>query len=347
MGNRRRQTYDRRDYMKAGTVLGGTLLAGCIGGGEGGEDDQEVNIIAGGGSSDSTEFSGVQTFTALVDEKSDRIRMTAQTSSGTTENMRLIDSGQIDVGIAPTDSLYAAINETGAFEEQPLSTIPEGGFTMGNYEGYMMALEGTGIETYGDLRGKNVWPTWPGAAFRDYMEEALTEIGIWNDMNLINVGAGEITGLISEGRVDAFMVFTTSGNIGLYNEELDGRSDVNFHPVQMSEENWNVIADWESPRFLRRSIKGWSRDFEGTEVVMSVTSNNLMFHPSVSTDVGYELTKLAHENGKRLSEDAVLFPDISDPEMLTTANIPSVPIQEGVANYYKEIGAWNDDWQVA
>lgn len=333
----------RRAYLKTGALAGGVILAGCLGGGGGGT----TSLTAAGGSSDSTEFSGVQTYAVLVDEKSDSVSINAQTSAGTVENHRLIDQGEVDLGIGPVDTTYAALNNSGPFAEEGLETIPLAGFTMGLYESYLMALDGSGIETYEDLRGKTVWPFWPGSAARDFFEAGLGSeyLGVWNDMEVLSVGPGQISGLISEGRVDAFGVFTTSGNIGLYNEELDGRGNLEFHPVKMSDENFSMLEEIVSPSWIRREVTGWSRDFVGEEAPMTITANTLLFHPDISKDIGYELTKIAHENGERLANDAILFPDISDKEELVVGNIPEVPIQEGVADYYKEIDVWNEEWQ--
>lgn len=331
----------RRNYLRGCGALGAVAVAGCL------SDDDTESLKLAGGSSGSTEFAGGQVFASIVHDELNDIDLTVQSASGTVEHFRLMDDDQVDLAIGPIEMMYNALHERPPFEEEPVDLLPDAGFCMGIYGGYLMAVEGSGIESYEDLPGKNVWPFWPGSGFRTFYELVLGDefLDVWDDIDVINADPGEIAGLISEGRVDAFGAFDVSGNIGLYNEELDGRSDIDFYPVHISEENAAPILENEMPQFEIAPIEGWSRDFVGEEVLRGLSLNTMMFLPEVSDDVAYDLTRVAHENGQRLQEDATVFPDISDPDTLTASNTEFLPIHPGVAEYYREIGAWDDSWQ--
>lgn len=360
---------NRREYLvRSGVASAGVIgLAGCIGGGggdggdggDGGGDGSDGGSGDGGdgmsetyeftlasGSEGSSPYGAGQALLSLVHDEADNIDLTVQTSAGTAGNIRLIAQEEVNAAILNNYTLDQAYNDEGIFVDEPVDTLGLAGFTEGFSEGYFFATDDSGIETYEDMRGMNVWPFWPGGSFRNIVQKLWTEqLDFWDDINVVNAGPTEMPGLVAEGRIDVFGAFSSSGKgiVGM-NQELDARDNLSFHPISMSDANWSQISDIEIPNMNKGPVYGWSRDFEGTEVVRMTAQNTVGFHPDVSTDAAYALTKLAHEYGQRLSEDSTHFPDITKAENLTRANVTPLPIHPGVAKYYKEIDVWNDEW---
>lgn len=342
----------RRQVVKSiGATAGAMGLAGCGGGaggaGDGGDGNQNARL--GMGAQGSATFAFGTTVQKYIRENSDSLQISAQETAGSSENIRLVGAEEAQMEMAcPTDFVYDwGVRGTHGFEEEPLDVTPlQGGVPPYLTEHYLVAVDGSGVETWEDLPGKNVWPLWSGASIRQLAEIVMSELGYWDQINKVDVDPSQLASVVNEGRIDVLNVYQVSGALSGWTQQLDAQSDL--HHVEMSDEHYQQLENLGVPPAKRGEVTGWSNNdqLNGQTVPMWTNAGMVAYHPTTSEDVGYEFTRICHEYGQQISEDTGTVPDLSQPEMMVETILPDHPVHPGAAELFKEIGVWNDDWTI-
>jgi len=94
-----------------------------------------------------------QALSSMVNKHAEGYEMVPIVTGGGAENPRLVDSGEVDLGIAPASLSFLAVNGKGPYKEalniQAMGTLHSSVL-------HMVTLPGSGIETLEDLKGKRV-----------------------------------------------------------------------------------------------------------------------------------------------------------------------------------------------
>jgi len=94
-----------------------------------------------------------QALSSMVNKHAEGYEMVPIVTGGGAENPRLVDSGEVDLGIAPASLSFLAIKGKGPYKEalniQAMGTLHSSVL-------HMVTLPGSGIETLEDLKGKRV-----------------------------------------------------------------------------------------------------------------------------------------------------------------------------------------------
>jgi len=94
-----------------------------------------------------------QALSSMVNKHAEGFEMVPIVTGGGAENPRLVDSGEVDLGIAPASLSFLAIKGKGPYKEalniQAMGTLHSSVL-------HMVTLPGSGIETLEDLKGKRV-----------------------------------------------------------------------------------------------------------------------------------------------------------------------------------------------
>ena len=337
----------RREYIAAtvGSTVSTAMLAGCIGGGD------TTSLTYGAGGSGSGTFAAGQAMQQIARENTD-VRITTQETAGTEANLRLWSEGD-DIDFFGTSNLAVnlAIDGEEPFNEDPIDSYPYQGHTYGLNYTYMLARDGTGIETYEDLAGNNVWPLWPGSTIRLPVEMVLQEAGLWDEIEVINISQDDIAGALEEERVDAIAVYSSGYTEQLvgWNQEVDARSDL--HVLEMQDEMQQTIEEMPVPPLGEVGTGGWDQDV-GTDTASAwEMSWQIYYDPDAPADAFYELIMALSENGDTYRDVTPTGPHFSEnPEELTRVLNPDImeecPVHPGAAEAYRELDLWEDDWMV-
>lgn len=343
-------TSSRRRFIQAGSVGTVTLLAGCIGGGDG-DDNGDGNsegesITVGAAPSGSTMYNTWQGILRAVEENDSFVDLTVQETPGGEANLRLYEEGQIDIGGGSLHDINQVMDQEGPYEENPVDKLALQAFRYAVMNLYGVAVDGSGIETYEDLLedGVTTWPIAPGTSVRAFTKYlwGLPEIDLWDNIDSSDISPDDIAGAVEEGRVDAVVVYN-SGDVFLpdYYQQIDARADL--HTIQMGDEMKSAVEEqgvltegWEPYGFEQdlEPTDAWKLDFQ------------VGFGDTVSEEAGYELTKIIAENIDTVQNAQAAFPD--SPEGMTGAIIADerLPVHPGVAKAYKEYDVFDDSWEV-
>ena len=132
------------------------------------------------------------------------MQATAEVTGGSVDNLKLINSGQSEVGFSMADAALDAFKGEDKFKgtKVPLRTL------MVLYPNHMhvVTIEGTGIEKMADLKGKRVSTGSPGSATEVMAFRVIEAAGLDKDkdMKRERLGVAESVNALKDRKIDAF-----------------------------------------------------------------------------------------------------------------------------------------------
>ena len=132
------------------------------------------------------------------------IRASAEVTSASVDNLKLIRDGKADIAFALADTVSDAVNGRGAFAGAPVPAVSLA-VLYSNYT-HLVTLASTGINTVADLRGKTVSTGSPGSGTEVIAFRVLRAAGMnpETDVTRQGLGASESADALKDGKVAAF-----------------------------------------------------------------------------------------------------------------------------------------------
>jgi uncharacterized protein len=132
------------------------------------------------------------------------LHTTVEVTGGSVDNIKLIAAGQSDLGFTMADAAMDAIQGQDKFKNNKvaLQTL----LVVYPNRMHVVTIEGTGIDTLADLKGKRVSTGSPGSATEIMASRAIEAIGLDKDkdMHRERLGVVESVNAITDRRIDAF-----------------------------------------------------------------------------------------------------------------------------------------------
>ncbi|KUO75825.1 MAG: hypothetical protein APF77_09130 [Clostridia bacterium BRH_c25] len=313
------------------------VLTGCSNNSAGGAatpgDTKPVkrqDVVIGTGGTAGTYYVVAAAMASAINNNSETINVIAQPSKGSVENLNLANAGDIQMGMSNSDGVYFAANGTNMYEKSGKLNI-SGLMSLYMSAGQMATLKSSGIETYGDLKGKRVVLGPPSTTIVEMSKAILTAYGIDPEKDITPYYLSFDEGLqkLTDGEVDATFFVAGIPTSAMINATSTG----NVKLVDVDQEIIDKIAV-DMPYYIPYKIpagtyKGTDKDINTLKIMTEIFVNN-----DVPEDVAYEFVKQALENIDEYKESHVVAKEIT-PE---TAAKTSAPLHPGAAKYYKEIG---------
>jgi TRAP transporter TAXI family solute receptor len=140
----------------------------------------------------------------LISKNLPGYQATAEVTGGSVDNLKLIGTGQSEVGFVMADAALDAFNGEDKFKGSKVAVRT----LMVLYPNRMhvVTIEGTGIETMADLKGKRVSTGSPGSATEVMAFRVIEAAGLDKDkdMRRERLGAAESVNAIKDRKIDAF-----------------------------------------------------------------------------------------------------------------------------------------------
>ncbi|MBM3531156.1 MAG: TAXI family TRAP transporter solute-binding subunit [Alphaproteobacteria bacterium] len=266
-----------------------------------------------------------------VNNNSGRLRLTPSTSGGGYENLRRVNSGQAQLGMATPDAMFEGWNGEKPFTAQ-MRNWRVIGQVVPPMANHLVVLDDPKINTLSDLKGKNVAIGAPGSAAATGLQRLLTVTGLLSQMKAQMLPHQDYPDMLVDKRVDAITRLGTipAGTV----EEIAAQRKIKL--VDMS-------AEMEKSGFFKKypfyqPIKIAAGTYPGQNKDVTVFGSNgfLIAHKDVPDDVIYEFTKLTYsEPGTRHVTMAFKSHGLNAKSPLT--GNPG-PVHPGAAKYWREQG---------
>jgi len=258
------------------------------------------------------------------------VKATSRTTAASKENCRLIASGKAHLGMTMGSTLWQAYTGTGAFKEDgklPLRIL----FNMYPAPQHILTIEGTGIKTFEDLKGKRVSIGAPGSGNQVLTRMILEAAGIdpEKDFKMAQLTQPEAAMALKDGNIDA--VFWNFAAPGAAVMEVEAVRKVHFIPLP--EDLVNKIVE-KNPFLLPYTLQpGVYKSI--TEPVLTIADGNYMIvHENMDEGLAYKLVKTLIENKDTFMD---VTPQAAHfvPEEASKGIIPFHP---GAVKYFTEQG---------
>jgi TRAP transporter TAXI family solute receptor len=260
---------------------------------------------------------------------------------GSNVNHKLVSSGEAQMGFSFSPTSIEAWNGEGSFDEKWQDARVVGTF----YPAYLHAVarKGSGIETMSDLQGKVVSPgkrTWSTAAIalqilKDFGidEESLAK----NSGQMQYLGFGDVTNMMADRRLDAFMYYSSVPSPLLL--KLNEQPGITIVPY--TQEEVDRVLPKLTPAGAYVQMTYPTDPYEGSAGGFPVPTMWSIFlvNKDVPDDVVYELSKILYEDAD-LKKFMGADPSLSLANATTGLKGGVIPFHPGAQKYLEEKGAY-------
>ncbi len=251
------------------------------------------------------------------------IHVTPEITIGTVENLRLMGQEKMELGVTLSFVAVEALKGVGTFKEKiPVRTIMH----LAPLVNFFVSLEGSGIKTHEDLKGKRVNLGQPGGLDKN-STNLLAAHGITpKDIKPSVMGVGAAVDALKDGKFDAVIV-----TVPLANQLLATHKINIIWPVEANLDKM-VKATPGYGKFLMPA--GTLKGVDEPRVVPDFGCT-LSCTEKMNPDLVYKMTKVLMEH---LDELKGMFSEYRHVNKEWAANSMGVPHHPGAARYYKEAG---------
>ena len=266
-------------------------VAGCGGGGQSGENF--VNIATGGTAGTYYPIGGA--IADIINKDIKDINASAQSTGASVANINMLSDKQVDLAIVQNDIAYYALNGTEMFEKKIenlrgiASLYPE--------TCQFVTLEGSGINSIADLKGKRVAVGAAGSGVEGNVRQILKAYGMtYDDINPQFLSFAEGATALKDGTVDAACL--TAGYPTASVQDIASQKQIRLIPLD-SDKVDALIADY--PFYTRTSIPANTYQGFSAEVPTVSVMAILITTDKMADQVGYDITKAIFSNTDKLS----------------------------------------------
>lgn len=127
-------------------------------------------------------------------------------SAGSLENLRRVNSGDADFGIVYSGDAYLGLHGKLTKDENKYENVYALAYLYGA-PAHLLTVEGTGIATVADLKGKRVAVGGAGSGAASAAQRYFTELGLWDEMKVEYLGYSQAASALGDKLIDAMWVF--------------------------------------------------------------------------------------------------------------------------------------------
>ena len=256
---------------------------------------------------------------------------TAEVTGASVENMGLIATGDADLAIGLADTVAQAYSGTGRFEGQELSMVRGLASLYANMI-HIVALEGSGITTLDDLRGKRVSIGAPGSGTEVNTAAILEANGItYDDIDEQRLNFNETADALANGDIDAGFWSVGAPTSSILN--LATTQDITIITLTEAQLAAAMEAD---PTFALTTLPGGTYTGVDQDITVLGVPNVLTVSSEMSDDLAYAITSAMFEN---IAEMQAVHPAANQTTVDFTLSATPVPLHPGAIRYFEEIGA--------
>jgi TRAP transporter TAXI family solute receptor len=317
-------------------LMVGTLAASC-GGGDGGESGNaapsRVFLSVGTAPPGGAFFVVGSALAEVVNEFGDAFgwSTTAEATSGSQENIRRLDSGELDFAMSNAAITYFAVRGSEGWDKAyPMRAV----MTLAPNVALFIAPERSDVKTIEDLRGNRVGVGPAGAGFEYFVGPLLAAHGItYDDFTPLNATQAGAVDLIADGSAAAVFVGGAVPTASI--TQASASQDIHFIPFA-DEAKRQLIEEYVFFRpatIPAETYRGQAEAYEG----LDVGSMHLITSAAVDEDLVYNITKTLYEQRASVVEKHAAGRAINENNVIRYTGTEFHP---GAIRYYQEIGIW-------
>ncbi len=296
-----------------------------------------TRIVVGGSGPGATAYILAGGLAELINTKvkHPKLRITAQTTRGFVENSRLVDSGQMDMGMNSTPLLYAHHQGSRPFKQKAKNVRV--GIPVGTSAHQWATFKKSGIKTIADLAGKRVSIGARGSSTAVQSERILQEYGILDKVKISRLAFDEAPRALQDGKLDAYGITSTLPTPSVVETAAQGE----LYLIPIDKGKLNSISK-KYPGYFSFNLKAGSYEGQKEDVLCLGYNFYLIANKDlVPAWVMYDITKHLLDPQWRsflLSLPTKGYAALDFAPDLDNLSIAGVPLHPGNITYWEEKG---------
>jgi uncharacterized protein len=269
----------------------------------------------------------------VLDQKGpENWKVSAESTGGSLENIRMLDSENIQFAICNSSiSYFAGRGEGEDFEKAyKIRTV----MTLFPNVAMFVAKKGSGVTKIQDLKGKRVTVGPQGAGFEYFIKPLLKAHGVtYADFTPLNAGQQTCVDYLGDGSAAA--AFLGGGVPTASIVSAGATMDILLVPYGEKERDQlaNDYAFFSPFTIKAKTYKGQEEPYNG----LNVGSAHLVTHAGIDDEAVYQAAKTIFENKELIVEKHGAGRAINAKNVIRNTGTEFHP---GAIRYYKEIGIW-------
>jgi uncharacterized protein len=269
---------------------------------------------------------------ALISKHIPGVEATAEVTTASVDNMKLLHADRVALAFTLPDSALEAYQGTlkGMKEKVPVRSLAA------IYSNYMhiVALDGIGIKTVADLKGKRVSTGAPGSGTEIIALRVLEAYGISpKDLRTQDrLGAAESAGALKDRKIDAF--FWDGGLPTAAVLDLGATPGITIRLIPHGDAVPKMVSKY-GPLYFVRNIPNGTYGGMDADIAVATATNLLAVHERLEEPMAYQITKLLHEHTAEL---VAVHPAAKEITLKNAVTGSPIPFHPGALRYYKEKG---------
>lgn len=294
----------------------------------------KLRLVIGTGGAGGVFFPYGSGLADIITEKLENAEASAEVTGGSVDNMKLVQAGDADIGMATMDSAYNAINGADAYAET--GPVPACALaTLYTSFVHVVAPEESGIETLADMTGKRISVGSVGSSTEGVADRLLEAAGLDPSAGITrsNLSVTESVNALKDEKIDAFFWIgglPTSAVTDLVNTPgirvkfLDTSGFVD----PLREKYGPVYTAYTLPK----AVYGLDADLQGVGI-----GNTLFVNANMPSELAYKLLTTIFGNLEAVQQ---VHPEATRLSLAGAVEGSSIPYHPGAIQYYVEQGVW-------
>ena len=315
-------------------LMGVTLAAACGGGGDADDSAPSRQFLSVGTAPPGGAFFVVGSALAeVLNEFGGEFgwSTTAEATSGSQENIRRLDSGELDFAMSNAAVTYFAVRGGEGWDKAyPMRTV----MTLAPNVALFITRAGSDVETIADLRGNRVGVGPAGAGFEFFVGPLLGAHGLtYDDFSPLNATQSGAVDLIADGSAAAVFVGGAVPTASI--TQASASQDIHFIPFD-DDAKQQLVDEYlffNPATIPAGTYRGQTEPFEG----LDVGSMHLIASAAADEEFVYNVTKTLYEQRERVVEKHAAGRAINPNNVVRDTGTEFHP---GAVRFYQEIGIW-------
>lgn len=294
--------------------------------------------FSGGPSSGVFGKAGAGVAVVLQNLSKGRLSVTAQASSGGQENLVIVNSGKAEMGASSGPDIHDAFYGKGAWKDKKQENLRVIGILM-NSVANVVALEGSGIKTMEDLKGKKVSYGSSGSSSAGLSEKLFEHLGI--NVTKSFLAGGPAASALKDGHIDGYLWAPSMPAPDVI--DLSSTSKIRILDAGTPAEKSGFFK--AHPYYAPFTIPAGTYKGVDQDVPSIATGIYWIVNKDVPDELVYEMTKLAYENTEACK---TAFGPLKEMQpKLESIKYIDIPLHAGAQKFWQEKGVSIADIQKA
>ena len=268
----------------------------------------------------------------LISATIPNVEATAEVTSASVDNMRLIGAKRADLALVLADTAVDAVKGLEAFRGNPVPALTL--TPIYNNNNHLVTIEGTGINTAADLKGKRVSVGAPGSGTEVTALRILEAAGIDPDRDIRKdrLGVAQSVDALRDKKIDAF--FWSGGLPTSAILDLAATPGIRMKLIPLDSVLPAMQKKYGNVYFKIVIGKVWYPGMTADVPTIGVV-NLIVVHRDFDADLAYQITKLIYEKRPALAQ---IHQEATNITLVNLAERAILPVHRGAARYFKEVG---------